>query len=150
MSLDVYLTLKGVQNLPSGEHIFIREDGANKEITREEWKRRFPDREPIVIEFPSDNEEVYSANITHNLNRMAGAAGIYEALWQPQKNGIVKANQLIEPLAKGLALLLEKPEYFNQFNPVNGWGSYEGLVSFVANYIEACKQYPEAEVRASR
>ena len=30
-------------------------------------------------------ETVYCANITHNLNVMAGKAGIYEALWRPYK-----------------------------------------------------------------
>lgn len=28
---------------------------------------------------------LFDANITHNLNRMAGAAGIYDALWRPDE-----------------------------------------------------------------
>ena len=31
-----------------------------------------------------DNERVYDANITHNLNSMASEAGCYEALWRPR------------------------------------------------------------------
>jgi len=38
---------------------------------------------------------IFEANITHNLNRMAQAAGIYEALWCPDEIGITKAAQLI-------------------------------------------------------
>jgi hypothetical protein len=30
-------------------------------------------------------EEMYSANITHNLGDMASEAGIYEALWRPYR-----------------------------------------------------------------
>lgn len=29
--------------------------------------------------------ELFSANITHNLSRMAAAAGIYECLWRPEE-----------------------------------------------------------------
>src|ERR1700690_72680 len=67
---------------------------------------------------------LYSANITHNLNKMAEAAGIYQHLWHPDEIGIEKAAQLIEPLKEGLQLLESKPEHFQQFNPQNGWGSY--------------------------
>jgi len=44
---------------------------------------------------------VYSANITHNLNEMAGAAGIYKYLWRPEEVGIYYAENLIDPFTKG-------------------------------------------------
>lgn len=40
-------------------------------------------------------EQLYWANITHNLNSMAGAAGIYQHLWRPEEVGVTKARQLI-------------------------------------------------------
>lgn len=95
-------------------------------------------------------DEGYWANITHNLNRMASEAGIYEALWRPEEIGITRAEQLIGPLTNGLALLKSDPERFEQFNAPNGWGMYEHLVSFVEEYLNACKDNPDAEVRASR
>jgi len=150
MSLDVYLTVEGVQNLPSGPHIFIREDGMNKEISHAEWDERFPGREPVTIEFPSDDDGVYCANITHNLNSMAKEAGIYKHLWRPDEIDIQKAGQLIEPLQKGLAVLRNDPERFRAFNPANGWGTYEGLVSFVGRYLAACEATPAADVSISR
>lgn len=48
---------------------------------------------------------VYSANITHNLGKMADEASIYYALWRPDEIGITKAGQLIIPLREGLLLL---------------------------------------------
>lgn len=150
MSLDVYLYLKGSESIPTGEAIFIREDGRTNEISREEWDKRFPNKEPFIVQFPSDNECVYSANITHNLNIMADEAGIYKYLWRPEYVGVSKAEQLIEPLESGLKTLKNKPDYFKMFNPENGWGSYEGLVYFVEKYLEACKEFPEAEVSVSR
>lgn len=93
---------------------------------------------------------IYSANITHNLNKMAREAGIYEALWRPDEIGITKAHQLIAPLTDGLARLRAEPDKYRAFNPPNGWGSYEGLVRFVEDYLNACGMEPDADVRVWR
>lgn len=148
MSLDVYLELPG-QCGERRQAIFIREDGQNKEIDRAEWDRRYPDREPVTAEI-GGGQEVYSANITHNLNTMADAAGIYQHLWRPEEVGVKIAADLIGPLSDGLGALKKDPEKFQAFNPPNKWGDYEGLVTFVEQYLAACKKYPTASVRASR
>ena len=147
MSLDVYLNIDEEVTLSDDtqERIFIREDGRTKEITREEWNRRFPDREPVIVP-DYISTEVYWANITHNLVKMADKAGIYAYLWRPDEWDITHAKQLIEPLTLGLSNLHAQPEYFKQFNPENGWGTYEGLVDFVEEYLDACKKYPDAKV----
>lgn len=152
MSLDVYLTSPDGATIPTyGHGIFIRENGAMREITREEWDARFPDREPVTVRYESDySDELYSRNITHNLGKMAEAAGIYQHLWRPEELGITTAAQLIEPLRAGLKRLEESPAEFKKHNPANGWGAYEGLVDFVREYLDACEKYPNAIVRASR
>ena len=94
--------------------------------------------------------QVYAANITHNLGEMAEAAGIYKALWRPEEVGITKAHQLIDPLMAGLMRLRADPARFRSLNPDNGWGSYDGLVEFVARYLDACASDPDADVRVSR
>lgn len=94
--------------------------------------------------------EHFSANITHNLNAMAGAAGIYKPMWRPEEIGITKAYDLIPHLRDGLHELKANPERFKAFNPSNGWGSYDGLVDFVTKYLNACQENPDANVRASR
>lgn len=148
MSLDVYLTLPGAQ-VERSTGIFIREDGRNKEITRAEWDARFPDSEPFTVT-SDDSDEVFSRNITHNLNKMADAAGLYDALWRPDEHGMEKAADLLVPLAQGLWLLKSDPERFKAFNPTNGWGDYSGLVEFTERYLAACAAYPTADVRVSR
>jgi hypothetical protein len=182
MSLDVYLRLEGQPCVATeSTRIFIREDGATVEISREEWNRRFPDREPFSVIQDVSTDEVYSHNITHNLTRMADAAGVYTALWRPaemldpekaarireqeeagnyhEAGGayeierslpVVHARDLIRPLTDGLAKLRGNPETFKTLNPENGWGNYEGLVNFVADYLNACKEYPDAIVEVSR
>lgn len=93
---------------------------------------------------------IYDANITHNLNKMAEAAGIYKHLWRPEEIGITKAAQLIEPLTAGLADLKARPEFFATFDAENGWGKYPGLVRFVEAYLPACIADPDAGVEVSR
>lgn len=149
MSLDVYLYTSEPAKVGSG--IFYRENGETKELSRAEWDERFPDREPIIADRDEEyHEPAYHANITHNLNRMALEAGLYNALWRPDEIGITTASQLIEPLRTGLEKLKGSPSYFQHYNPDNGWGDYYGLVSFVERYLNACEEYPDARVSASR
>ena len=151
MSLDVYLVLEAdAKTEPERWAIFIRENGENREVSRAEWDRLHPGREPVMAKVGGETREVYSRNITHNLNAMAEAAGIYEPLWRPDEIGITQAKQLIEPLVAGLEQLRAEPEKFKVHNPSNGWGSYDGLVAFVADYLEACRMYPDASVRVWR
>lgn len=93
---------------------------------------------------------VYSSNITHNLTGMAAEAGIYKHLWRPEELGITKAGELIEPLTAGLALLKSDAPRFEKHNAPNGWGLYKHFVPFVEEYLEACKETPDAIVRVSR
>jgi hypothetical protein len=147
MSLDVYLTMNEEMVMPSG--VFIRENGATKKITEQEWRERYPDHEPTKVVSQMSND-VYRGNITHNLNKMAKEAGIYRELWRPDEIGINKARELIAPLTDGLFLLKNEPSRFMKLNPDNGWGNYEDLVEFVEDYLSACVLYPEAEVSVSR
>lgn len=94
--------------------------------------------------------EVFTANITHNLNEMAGAVGIYQHLWRPDELGIKHAGELIEPLYNGLLLLQTDPERFKKFDSPIGWGVYENLVVFVDNYLQACVENPDAEITVCR
>lgn len=95
-------------------------------------------------------ESGYSANITHNLGKMADAAGIYCALWRPDEIGCKFAKDIIQIVEGGLINLILNPSKYREYNPSNGWGSYDGFVVWVANYLEALKQTPESEIEVSR
>ena len=94
--------------------------------------------------------EVYSRNITHNLGKMACEAGVYECLWRPEENGITRARQIVEPLSAGVVLLATQKAHFEEFNAENGWGLWEHFLQFCADYLQACKDSPDALVKASR
>lgn len=93
---------------------------------------------------------VYDANITHNLNRMADEAGIYKHLWRPEEVGITKAEQLIEPLREGIALMKAEPGRFKKYDAENKWGTYHDFLPWIEKYLAACEEYPDAEVSVSR
>ena len=151
MSLDVYLTLPGATSATEPvDRIFVRRDGGTVEVTRAEWDETHPGREPIVMTAPINEREVYDANITHNLGKMAAECDLYLPLWEPEEIGATHARDLIEPLRAGLARLGEERERLQEFNPSNGWGNYDGLVRFVTGYLAACEAWPDAEVQVSR
>jgi hypothetical protein len=147
MSLDVYLTVETPLNKPKSSGIFVRRGGKNVEITEAEWYEMYPSSDPVrVIDDDDETTEVYTANITHNLSKMATVAGLYEALWEPNLINVSKAHQLIVPLSAGLVELMSNPEKYKVYNPKNGWGDYDGLIEFMKDYLTACIKYPEATV----
>lgn len=107
------------------------------------------------VTYTEHQEEVYWANITHNLNKMAMEVSVqhhtlYEYLWRPEELAITKASELIYPLTIGLAKLKDNPDFYKTFDSPNGWGLYEHFVPFVEEYLNACILNPEASVYASR
>jgi hypothetical protein len=92
-------------------------------------------------------DTLFHGNITHNLNYMAEAVNLYDVLWHPEKiSEVVLAKDIMPRLESALRLLKEYPESYNEFEPGNGWGSYESFVEFVENVLEACLKYPDGTI----
>lgn len=89
-------------------------------------------------------------NITHNLNKMAQALGIYKILWRPEENGIALASQLIEPLRKAILKMENHPNYYRKFGDPEGWGTYSDFLPWLKNLLSYCERVPNATVFASR
>ena len=109
----------------------------------------------MSLDFHLENDQGESLahfNITHNLNNMAHAAGIYECLWRPEEQAppITKSSQCIAPLRAGLAALKANPEAFRPMSAANGWGTYEQFVPWVEKVLAVCEANPDAFVSASR
>lgn len=108
----------------------------------------------LVLETPAcpccgagkNREEVFSANITHNLTAMAKEAGLFEVVWEPERLGDVRAGHLIPMLMRGLARLKSAPRHYEKWNTPNGWGMYEHFVPWLEKYLEACWLHPTALV----
>jgi hypothetical protein len=122
-----------------------------------------------MVNFHEEKEQVYTANITHNLNVMAEQAGIYKALWRPyqlhkdyvhcedykiemsfEDSVTIIASDIIDFIEQGLDLLKNRPDFFSKFDSPNGWGKYVNFVPFVEKYLNALKQYPNSIVIVDR
>lgn len=97
-----------------------------------------------------NGDDLYWRNITHNLGKMAGTAGIYECLWRPEEIGITTAHQLIEPISKGITFLAMYRNLCEVDSPSNGWGTWQSLYEFCCDYLKACTEYPSATIRVCR
>lgn len=98
---------------------------------------------------PSCGSAVFERNVTHNLSRMAVAAGVYDEIWGADESPHeLVADELVPKLASALADLQARHDYYSQFNPPNGWGSYDVFVEFVQALLNACREHPMAKVRA--
>lgn len=97
-----------------------------------------------------EEAEHFSVNITHNLNKLAEAAGLYKAIWYPEEIRISHANYLINTLEEGLKRLRANPDKYRGYEPENKWGTYDTFVEFVEKYLHACKAHPEARIVVDR
>ena len=147
MSLDVSLISK-TPITKKGTGVFVRENGKNKELTIAEVRKKYPNA--IVEENEFETECVFNANITHNLNKMADEAGIYEACWRPEEIGATKASDIIPILEKGFEDMKARPEHYKQFDSPNGFGLYIHFLPWVESYLNACREYPDAIIEVSR
>ena len=90
-------------------------------------------------------EELFSANITHNL-----AVGIYMCLWRPEECDIITAAQCIPILEEGLRQMNADPVKFRAMDASTGWGTYKDFIPWIERVLAACREDPEAHVRVSR
>lgn len=132
----------------------------------DDWQKRFdqditdlkvnrldhliPIIEDYYNECKPENEKLYSCNITHNLTKMADAAGIYEIVWRPEENNITSPSQLIDPLTKAIKDMENRSDYYKQFDASNSWGTYKDFLPWLKCYLNACIKYPNAKIDVSR
>jgi len=94
-----------------------------------------------------EDDNVFAANITHNLGRMAKECGVYLALWRPEELLATHARHITDILEAGLARLEDGGALsYVEFSPKNGWGDYGSFVDFVRKVLDACKNNPNAKI----
>lgn len=76
-----------------------------------------------------DVEQQVCLNITHNMNKVA---------------------DIIHRLPTLLEDLINNEVELRQYLPSNGWGTFEGLISFVCDYLKECYKHKEAYIYCCR
>ncbi len=94
--------------------------------------------------------ELFTANITHNLGAMAKEAGLYEAVWRPEEIGLSKGSEVAAFLRGGISRMEQDPPRFIALDSANGWGTYRDFLPWLKAYLKACEEYPDADVKVSR
>lgn len=99
--------------------------------------------------------------ITHNLNTLVDKLGklvdlpYYEVIWRPDelfelKNGEVPTKFVLSFLPDLIKNLLEYEDCLTEYLPSNGYGTFEGLITFLCNYLKECYTHQEAYIYCCR
>ena len=146
MSLDVYINYKGKKQANYFlDHPYIYDD------LTEGDKNAF------------NEEEYWSANITHNLGGMAKhipvrleggiETNLYYICWRPEEITPlinIDTNTILEGLIQGIAYMLTHRKELLEYESPNGWGTYNGFMKFLLNYKQACEDNPNCKIEVSR
>ena len=108
-----------------------------------------------------DVEQQTCLNITHNMNKLVDECGklvdkeYYELIWTPDEllgvdNGKVPVSFVLQRLPALIADLFKYEKELVQYLPSNGWGTFEGLISFVCDYLKECYKHKEAYIYCCR
>ena len=99
-----------------------------------------------------DVEQQSHLNITHNLNKLVDECGklvgkeYYELIWIPDEllcvdNGKVPVSFVLQRLPALITDLIEHEKVLVQYLPSNGWGTFEGLIAFLCDYLKDCYKH---------
>lgn len=141
MSLDIDLVNPVEVMMP--RRVPVRENGRVVYVPLSQWRKKHPFKGGPLYE---QTRIVWTGNITHGLDRVAKACNLYKPIWTPGEEGIIVARDICSALAAGLLVLETRTEMFRQYEPTNNWGRVEDLISFVAEYLAACKAWPDAVI----
>lgn len=84
---------------------------------------------------------LYDDNYTHNVTPMWRKAGVFEALYK--SNG-KQAGEILDVLDCGIEHMISHADEYEELNPSNEWGSYEGALWFLKSFASACHRHPNA------
>ena len=80
----------------------------------------------FIVKAPQDQHERFEYNVTYNVRPMLERAGFHIPVVRDMRVGTLRV-----VVKNSLAVMLDNPEYFKRFNPANGWGSYESVLTFL-------------------
>jgi hypothetical protein len=94
--------------------------------------------------------EAYTESISNSLVGLAIEAELYDSIWDPGSLNTLIAGDLIEPLKKGINILISERKYFSYLEPRKKKGGYNKLLRFAEEYLAACEAYPAAKIETSK
>ena len=135
MSLDFYVRVP-----KEDTRIFLRENGKTFSVIPEDCSFEY----------------LHVGNITHNLGEMARHIPVskelklYNVLWRPEELDLTTTDSILEYVDTGVRYMLKNKKKLEKYNPDNGWGNYDGLLSFAKKVGSACLFNSGCEIEANR
>lgn len=102
----------------------------------------------VYMEMDSGNGHTATAadigNCTYNLAPM-----FCEALGKEGLRGLDGrlGEEVADTVWKGLRDMVTRQSFYEEMNPANGWGDYEGAVEYIRKLAYECSRHPKATIR---
>ena len=152
MSLDVTIVYKEPKTRHIGAGFDVEPCGSNM---------AYYDKDTDIT------ESEWSANVTHNMGLMARnipvqysiegetyEESLYSLVWEPEEVGIGNicnnTNIVKQALQSGISYMISHRDDLIQYNPSNGWGSYESFLKWLIDYWNACIENPDCRIEVWR
>ncbi len=88
---------------------------------------------------------VCCGNCTYNLGNMFKKALGFNF---SDLNG-KRAGDVLSKLQLSIKDMRDNPDEYKEYNPDNGWGTYEGAFEYLVRIAEACENHPDATISIS-
>jgi len=98
----------------------------------------------VTLSCNSCGQAVAELNVTYNLTPMLKAAGFRGWRWVARPTTTV--TELAEHLARVSAELRRDSARYQAMNPVNGWGTYPGLLMALEDFTDRAKRFPDSVI----
>jgi len=92
-------------------------------------------------------QELFSANITHNVIPMWRKAGVFDAIYESDGK---RASDYIEALRAGVADFEKNYPEYEKLNSPNGWGLAEDALPWLRKVLAAFENNLDGYIRVSR
>lgn len=112
---------------------------------------------------PHKENNEWSANVTHNLTKMAQHIPVYYTIdheeyentlyylvWRPEEYNCDNTDIVAQALQSGIAYMVLHREELLQYNPSNGWGSYDSFLLWLIEYWKECLDNPGCKIEVYR
>jgi len=104
-------------------------------------------------DYEEEEETQWTAGITHNCGEIAEhipidyTSTLHDYVWLGKDE---TTDHMREILRIGITYMIDHKEHLEQWNPVNGWGSYEEFLFWLLDYWRACINNPGCKIKISR
>lgn len=93
----------------------------------------------ISLRTPKQGKEKYWVNYTYNIHQMLHHSFQQVGIWNWEDLQDKPLNLVIPCFQGAYNHLLYHPDLYKQWNPPNGWGSYDGWCRVMGEIIQAMK-----------